>query len=133
MKDLDKRYDNKDEFDQEELQAKFDEAKLGKKNPFDFERDMREYRRKLDKDYDIIETDKEYTQKLISCIDLPEYKLEKRLLRVHQRQNTLTDKLWVEKLMWRWQHIKKNTYLSRRTHYYDRTHKKSAAEAKPSK
>ena len=42
LKDLDKRYDNKDEFGQEELQAKFDEAKLGKKNPFDFERDMRE-------------------------------------------------------------------------------------------
>ena len=50
MRTLDKRYDNKDEIDQEELQKKFDDAKLGKKNPFDFERDMSEIRRKLAKD-----------------------------------------------------------------------------------
>ena len=66
MRTLDQRYDNKDEIDQEELQLKFDEAKLSRKNPFDFERDMSEIRRKLDKDYDIVKTKREYTQKLIN-------------------------------------------------------------------
>ena len=102
MRNLDKRYNNKDEIDQEELQLKFDKAKLGRKNPFDFERDMSEIRRKLEKDYQIIKTEKEYTQKLINCVNFKEYEFEKRMLRSMQRNKTLTSKLWVDELMVGW-------------------------------
>ena len=60
---------------------------------------MSEIRRKLAKDYDITKTEKEYTQKLINCVNFKEYKFEKRMLRTMLRNGTLTCKLWVDELM----------------------------------
>ena len=60
------------------MQLKFDGAKLGRKNLFDFERDMSAIRRKLEKDYLIVKTEREYTQKLINCIDFKEYEFESK-------------------------------------------------------
>ena len=78
MERLNNRYDVKDLQDQEELQIKFDKAMLNRENPSDFEQDLREIKRKLEDHYDIKKTDKEYTQKLINCVNEKAYELDKR-------------------------------------------------------
>ena len=77
LEKLDDQYDAKDIQDQEELQLLFDEAKLNQKNPHDFKQDMCELRRKLKVHYQIKKSDKEYTQKLVSSINMKEYELDK--------------------------------------------------------
>ena len=56
----------------------------------------------MKKYYKIVKTDKEYTQKLINCIDKDEYDVDKKLLRKTQQKGKLTPEDWVFNLSSTW-------------------------------
>ena len=75
---------------------------MRKKNPSDFQQDLREVKRKLEVHYRIIKTEFKYIQKLIKCIDESKYDLKEKLLRIEQKQQTLTARKWLEMLKHSW-------------------------------
>ena len=98
MANLEVRYNTKDKKHMQEMQDKYEVAKMGKENPADFLNNMELLCIELKTDYNVNKSDEEFLNRLMTSCDMREYEMDKKLLERDQDDGTLTIQSFVSRL-----------------------------------